>query len=606
MKVLIATVPVLAVFTTVAFARQWTDSTGKYTVEAEFLDFKDGKVRMKKDDGKTISMALERLSNADQEFVKSQVSTRVRMGDLGAIEAPAPRPPMPRPESPGGPLTMEPWNRTIVQRVFEGTGQRDKPRRHSFGASDWPGGTKFVRVEQDDVPVLGHLGLNGNTLTIEGVASRGEIFAFVGRHDLISIPNPLSSAPDQNGLWYKVELLEGKQGWIFAEPAGHQGAPLARCFALRDGHLAEIKSGSPQGRNGGTEAMDNARASGAKAGDEDGRRAGYAEGLADASKAAEERSYNGAISKLYASGDYKRVPFYTLLAIVGGILLGFGLQYAVMYIIRRCGLGGIDRIVLPKDMRHVDLNSPSLVSAPREHNGTDAEHRSLLPFIALFFVFLIGCENHEKEAYRKAYDAHYDAAKQAGRQSAEATGSKVGAEKGAASAKEAAENGRAWQLYATLAEGALICGILAGLLAQYLVLLACREPVRRFWERRNNLLRAPTLANFRLVLDCAGLGACHDLSVAFVPAMGSSVSFAILDEWQKIFKTISRAQGVRAAGFASTLDALETRRQELALAQTIEEYDRIRRRHLLVIAGAERARIVSEMDARVKKESRSP
>ena len=54
-----------------ASARTWTDSTGNHTVEAEFVDLKDGKVRLKKEDGKTITIPIERLSEADQEFVKS-------------------------------------------------------------------------------------------------------------------------------------------------------------------------------------------------------------------------------------------------------------------------------------------------------------------------------------------------------------------------------------------------------------------------------------------------------------------------------------------------------------------------------------------------------
>jgi hypothetical protein len=46
--------------------------------------------------------------------------------------------------------------------------------------------------------------------------------------------NPLGNAPDQSGLWYKVQMLDGKQGWIFAEPQGHQGPPIARAFSAED------------------------------------------------------------------------------------------------------------------------------------------------------------------------------------------------------------------------------------------------------------------------------------------------------------------------------------------------------------------------------------
>lgn len=52
-----------------ASARTWTDSTGKYKVEAEFVDFQDGSVRLRKTDGKMIALPLKKLSAADQRFV---------------------------------------------------------------------------------------------------------------------------------------------------------------------------------------------------------------------------------------------------------------------------------------------------------------------------------------------------------------------------------------------------------------------------------------------------------------------------------------------------------------------------------------------------------
>ncbi len=52
--------------------RTWTDSTGKFRVEAEFVELKDGKVQLRKQDGKVIDVPLERLSAADQEYIKSR------------------------------------------------------------------------------------------------------------------------------------------------------------------------------------------------------------------------------------------------------------------------------------------------------------------------------------------------------------------------------------------------------------------------------------------------------------------------------------------------------------------------------------------------------
>jgi hypothetical protein len=50
-------------------SKTWRDATGKFSVEAEFVDFKDGKVQLKKKDGTVISIAKERLSKEDQSFI---------------------------------------------------------------------------------------------------------------------------------------------------------------------------------------------------------------------------------------------------------------------------------------------------------------------------------------------------------------------------------------------------------------------------------------------------------------------------------------------------------------------------------------------------------
>ena len=53
-----------------AAIRTWSDATGSYKIEASFIELKNEKVRLKKADGSTVSIALEKLSKADQEFVK--------------------------------------------------------------------------------------------------------------------------------------------------------------------------------------------------------------------------------------------------------------------------------------------------------------------------------------------------------------------------------------------------------------------------------------------------------------------------------------------------------------------------------------------------------
>jgi len=52
--------------------RTWSDITGKFQTEAAFVDFKEGKVRLKKKGGSIVSVPIEKFSRADQEWVKQQ------------------------------------------------------------------------------------------------------------------------------------------------------------------------------------------------------------------------------------------------------------------------------------------------------------------------------------------------------------------------------------------------------------------------------------------------------------------------------------------------------------------------------------------------------
>lgn len=50
--------------------RTWTDASGKFTVEAELASFKDGKVRLRRADGKEMTLPIGKLSADDQKFVR--------------------------------------------------------------------------------------------------------------------------------------------------------------------------------------------------------------------------------------------------------------------------------------------------------------------------------------------------------------------------------------------------------------------------------------------------------------------------------------------------------------------------------------------------------
>ena len=54
--------------------RTWTSQSGS-TTEATFLDSHDGTVRLKKTNGAIVSILIEKLSEADQEYVRKQASS---------------------------------------------------------------------------------------------------------------------------------------------------------------------------------------------------------------------------------------------------------------------------------------------------------------------------------------------------------------------------------------------------------------------------------------------------------------------------------------------------------------------------------------------------
>jgi len=53
-------------------ARQWSDSSGAFKIQATFVATEGDKVHLRKTDGTTLAVPLERLSADDKEYVKQQ------------------------------------------------------------------------------------------------------------------------------------------------------------------------------------------------------------------------------------------------------------------------------------------------------------------------------------------------------------------------------------------------------------------------------------------------------------------------------------------------------------------------------------------------------
>jgi len=68
----LATCVFMSAFATEVLARTWTDATGKYSAEAELIECRDGQVHLRKADGTLAIVPFDKLSLADQEYVRKR------------------------------------------------------------------------------------------------------------------------------------------------------------------------------------------------------------------------------------------------------------------------------------------------------------------------------------------------------------------------------------------------------------------------------------------------------------------------------------------------------------------------------------------------------
>ena len=68
-----------------AETRTWQDESGKFKIEAELLEVNEDSVRLRKADGKEISVPIARLSKTDQDFVRASQKSTTSPNPLDAI-----------------------------------------------------------------------------------------------------------------------------------------------------------------------------------------------------------------------------------------------------------------------------------------------------------------------------------------------------------------------------------------------------------------------------------------------------------------------------------------------------------------------------------------
>ena len=70
-----------------AEARTWTDSTGKYTVEADLFAFNEEHVIVQRQDGQMGMFAINVLSDADKKYLQSEEAGKLSSANLGKEQA---------------------------------------------------------------------------------------------------------------------------------------------------------------------------------------------------------------------------------------------------------------------------------------------------------------------------------------------------------------------------------------------------------------------------------------------------------------------------------------------------------------------------------------
>jgi len=66
--------------------RKWTDRTGKFSVQAALVEVRDEVVQLRRDDGKVISVPIDKLSDADQRFLGSQAPADPQLPGLTLVD----------------------------------------------------------------------------------------------------------------------------------------------------------------------------------------------------------------------------------------------------------------------------------------------------------------------------------------------------------------------------------------------------------------------------------------------------------------------------------------------------------------------------------------
>ena len=136
MKRLLVLLLIVVFFVPVALAtsRTWKSSNGRFSTEAELLGFKDGKVQLKKADGKVIAVPLHSLSAADQRYIKKRYPAASAPGGVEKKKKAKAAPPEDDEEE-AEPVDESGTTEDVVQDIAMTLLRLDPPKRKSRSKS---------------------------------------------------------------------------------------------------------------------------------------------------------------------------------------------------------------------------------------------------------------------------------------------------------------------------------------------------------------------------------------------------------------------------------------------------------------------------------------
>ena len=146
-----------------AAARKWTDNTGSFSVEADLQELRENEVVLKKADGTSIVVPLNRLSAADRKHLMS-------------LSAPEPTKSTAREETPGD--TSDRSEKPVPRRVGRQAIEQALKRPTTFSFTETPLSEAIKHLADQhqvqfyvDILALDNIGLHGNVpVTAEGQA----------------------------------------------------------------------------------------------------------------------------------------------------------------------------------------------------------------------------------------------------------------------------------------------------------------------------------------------------------------------------------------------------------------------------------------------------